>query len=115
MAFAQAPQAAALLRALEPLAALRRAAAPLPPLVLASASPFRLAVLEAAGVTPAAVVKPDIDEKAIRRDTPRELVQALAHAKADAALAKVGTALAGRQTQQVMKGCHHARLRRGLV
>ncbi|KAF8060496.1 Eefsec [Scenedesmus sp. PABB004] len=32
------------------------------------------------------VVKPDIDEKAIRRDEPRELVLALAHAKADAVL-----------------------------
>jgi hypothetical protein len=35
------------------------------------------------------VIKADIDEKAIRHDTPRDLVLALAHAKADAIIAQL--------------------------
>jgi septum formation protein len=35
------------------------------------------------------VLKADIDEKAIRHDSPRDLVLALAHAKADALLQKL--------------------------
>ncbi|WIA15030.1 hypothetical protein OEZ85_001731 [Tetradesmus obliquus] len=38
------------------------------------------------------VLKADIDEKAIRHDTPRDLVLALAHAKADALLQKLAVA-----------------------
>jgi len=35
------------------------------------------------------IVSPDIDEKAIRRDDPRELVEAIAQAKMDAVLQKI--------------------------
>ena len=35
------------------------------------------------------VMIPDIDEKTIRLDNPRELVMAIAHAKTDALLAKI--------------------------
>ncbi len=38
---------------------------------------------------PFEIVRPDIDEKAIRRDTPEELVMAIAQAKMDAVLAKI--------------------------
>jgi septum formation protein len=41
------------------------------------------------------VLKADIDEKAIRHDSPRDLVLALAHAKADALLQKLAAADSG--------------------
>jgi septum formation protein len=53
--------------------------------VLGSGSPARLATLQAAGLSPEVVV-PGIDEDAIRADTVRELVEALAEAKARAVL-----------------------------
>ncbi len=40
------------------------------------------------------VARADIDEKALRRDSPRELVLALAHAKADALLPRLAGAAA---------------------
>jgi septum formation protein len=55
-----------------------------PTLVLASASPRRLALLAQIGIVPDRVVSPDIDESVLRDETPRHHAQRLARAKADA-------------------------------
>src|SRR5579875_2902355 len=57
--------------------------------VLASASPARLATLRSACVEPEVVVS-GVDESAITADSPRELVQLLARAKASAVRDMVG-------------------------
>ena len=51
-------------------------------LVLASASPRRLALLAQLGVAPARVVSPDIDETPLKAEAPRAYVQRIAAAKA---------------------------------
>ena len=56
-----------------------------PRLVLASASPRRLALLAQIGVTPDAVVATGIDETPLPAELPRLAAQRLARAKADAA------------------------------
>jgi len=56
-----------------------------PPLVLASASPRRLALLAQIGITPDRVVSTDIDERVQRGELPRAHAERLARAKADAA------------------------------
>lgn len=56
-------------------------------LVLASASPRRLALLAQIGITPDAVVATDIDETPLKGETPRLLAARLARAKAQAARA----------------------------
>jgi septum formation protein len=53
-------------------------------LVLASASPRRLALLAQIGVTPDAVIATDIDETPLPKETPRALALRLACAKAKA-------------------------------
>lgn len=53
-------------------------------LVLASASPRRLALLAQIGVTPARVVSPDIDETPLQGEAPRAYVARIAAAKAAA-------------------------------
>jgi septum formation protein len=58
-------------------------------LVLASASPRRLALLAQIGITPDCVVSPDIDEAPLRDELPRQCAQRLARAKA------VGCAVTG--------------------
>lgn len=58
-----------------------------PRLVLASASPRRLALLAQIGVVPAAVIATDIDEAPRKGELPRHAVQRLAQAKAAAAAA----------------------------
>ena len=55
-----------------------------PTLVLASASPRRLALLAQIGIVPDRVVSPDIDETPSRDESPRNHAQRLARAKADA-------------------------------
>ena len=55
-----------------------------PRLVLASASPRRLALLAQIGIIPDAVLAPDIDETPHDGETPRELALRLAQAKARA-------------------------------
>ena len=58
-----------------------------PRLVLASASPRRLALLAQIGVTPDEVIATDIDETPLKHETPRVLALRLACAKAEAAQA----------------------------
>jgi septum formation protein len=52
-----------------------------PPLILASASPRRLALLAQIGITPDRVTQPDIDETPRRDETPRGLAERLAALK----------------------------------
>ena len=59
-----------------------------PRLVLASASPRRLALLAQIGVEPDAVIPADIEETPHRSETPRALVQRLAQFYADRTLTK---------------------------
>ena len=58
-----------------------------PTLVLASASPRRLALLAQIGIVPDRVVSPDIDETPLRDELPRSHAQRLARAKAAAVAA----------------------------
>ncbi len=73
-------------------------------LVLASASPARLAVLRAAGIDPVVRVSA-VDEDALARElpgaTPAQLVTALAQAKADAVAADIGA----EDPDMVIVGC----------
>ena len=68
-----------------------------PPLILASASPRRLALLAQIGITPDQTVSPEIDEAPHRGELPRALAIRLARAKA-AAVAAGGTAVLGADT-----------------
>jgi septum formation protein len=65
-----------------------------PPLVLASSSPRRLALLRQAGVEPDGVVAPDADETPHPRELPPALAQRLAAAKAEAVAASGAYVLA---------------------
>lgn len=56
-----------------------------PSLVLASASPRRLALLEQAGIRPDALLPTDIDETPKKNERPRDLARRLAREKAEAA------------------------------
>jgi len=53
-------------------------------LILASASPRRLALLAQIGVTPDEIVAADVDETPLKKETPRALALRLARAKAQA-------------------------------
>ena len=55
-----------------------------PSLILASASPRRLALLAQIGIVPDRVLAPDIDETPVRDEAPRAYVTRLARAKAAA-------------------------------
>jgi septum formation protein len=61
-------------------------------LVLASASPARLALLRSAGLDPKVIVS-GVDESSFSAGTPAELVAVLAQAKASAVAARVGRGL----------------------
>jgi septum formation protein len=63
-------------------------------LVLASASPRRLALLAQIGITPDEVVAADIDETPLKGETPRLLALRLARAKAEAVQADNAVVLA---------------------
>lgn len=63
-------------------------------LVLASASPRRLALLAQIGVTPDDVVAADIDETPLKGEPPRRLALRLARRKAEAVQAEGATVLA---------------------
>lgn len=58
-----------------------------PKLVLASASPRRLALLEQVGVIVDSLLPTDIDETPTKNERPRDLARRLAHEKAEAAFA----------------------------
>ncbi len=58
-----------------------------PRLILASASPRRLALLEQAGIRPDALLPTDRDETPLKNERPRDLARRLAREKAEAALA----------------------------
>ncbi len=66
---------------------LRAATAEAPRLVLASASPRRLALLQQVGIEPHALLPADVDETPERGEQPRVLAARLAATKAEAALA----------------------------
>jgi len=57
-----------------------------PKLVLASASPRRLQLLEQAGIAPDALRPASVDESVAKGEVPRHIVRRLARAKAEAAL-----------------------------
>ncbi|MGQ0533465.1 MAG: Maf family nucleotide pyrophosphatase [Caulobacteraceae bacterium] len=63
-------------------------------LVLASASPRRLALLAQIGITPDEVIAADIDETPLKKETPRNLALRLARAKAEAVKADDAIVLA---------------------
>ena len=65
-----------------------------PQLVLASASPRRLALLAQIGIVPDQVIAADIDEAPLKGETPRLLALRLARAKAEAAKVKGAIVLA---------------------
>ncbi len=65
-----------------------------PTLVLASASPRRLALLAQIGIVPDRVIAPDIDETPLRDELPRHYAQRLARAKAAAVDAPASFVLA---------------------
>ena len=65
-----------------------------PTLVLASASPRRLALLAQIGIVPDRVIPTDIDETPLRDELPRQYARRLAHAKADAVAASGAYVLA---------------------
>ena len=65
-----------------------------PRLVLASASPRRLALLAQIGVTPDEVIAAEVDETPLKGETPRLLTLRLAHAKAEAVKADGAVVLA---------------------
>eukprot|EP00270_Netrium_digitus_P017447 TRINITY_DN63_c0_g1_i2.p1 TRINITY_DN63_c0_g1~~TRINITY_DN63_c0_g1_i2.p1 ORF type:complete len:220 (-),score=33.30 TRINITY_DN63_c0_g1_i2:788-1447(-) len=60
----------------------------LPRIILGSSSRTRMQILTEMGIS-FEIQKADIDEKAIRREKPEDLVMALAHAKADAIITKL--------------------------
>ncbi len=61
-----------------------------PPLILASASPRRLALLDQIGITPARVVPADIDESVHAKELPRAHAERIAKEKAQAARKRLG-------------------------
>jgi len=63
---------------------------PGPPLVLASSSPRRLALLRQAGIEPARLESPQIDEAPAPRELARDHALRLAHAKNAAVAARLG-------------------------
>lgn len=63
-------------------------------LVLASASPRRLALLAQIGITPDEVIAADVNETPLKKETPRNLALRLARAKAQAVKAEDAIVLA---------------------
>lgn len=65
----------------------------MPRLILASASPRRLELLARIGITPDAILPPDIDESVPKGELPRAHAQRLAREKAEVVAARNGDAL----------------------
>src|SRR5260370_27559607 len=77
-------------RAASPIVSNRRSATPVAaakalPLVLASASPRRAHLLAQAGIVPARILAPEIDETPLKQELPRAYVLRLAPLKSHAA------------------------------
>ncbi len=70
-----------------------------PMLVLASASPRRLALLEQAGLKPDALLPADLDESPLKGERPRDLARRLAREKAQAACE-------GAKARADLEGCY---------
>ncbi len=66
---------------------------PVVPLILASASPRRAALLAQAGIVPARIVAPEIDETPKKAELPRLYALRMAMAKAEAVAKREGEAL----------------------
>lgn len=86
-------------------------------LVLASASPRRLALLAQIGITPDEVIAADIDETPLKDETPRNLAARLARQKAEAVVAADAIVLAadtvvavGRRVLPKAESEHDARM-----
>jgi septum formation protein len=62
-----------------------------PPLILASSSPRRLALLRQAGIEPTRLETPEVDEAPLPREQPRAHALRLAHAKNASAVARLGS------------------------
>jgi septum formation protein len=62
------------------------------PLILASASPRRLALLKQIGVTPDEIIPADIDETPSKGELPKDYVQRVAREKAEAIASKASAA-----------------------
>jgi septum formation protein len=75
-----------------------------PRLILASASPARLATLQRAGLAPEVEVS-GLDEESIRADSAAELVAALARAKAEAVADRRSAASGETGLDEVVIGC----------
>src|ERR1700682_407982 len=76
-------------RAASPIVSNRRSATPVAaakalPLVLASASPRRVSLLAQAGIVPARIVAPEIDETPLKQELPRLYVLRMATLKCEA-------------------------------
>jgi septum formation protein len=56
-----------------------------PKLILASASPRRLALLQQAGIEPDALLPADVDETPLKNESPKDLAKRLSRAKAEVA------------------------------
>ena len=69
------------------------AAGPSLPLILASASPRREALLKQAGIAPSRILAPDVDETPRRNELPRAYAMRMAIAKAEAVAAREPRAL----------------------
>lgn len=62
----------------------------LSPLILASSSPRRLALLRQLGIEPARILPPEVDETALQTEQPRDYALRIAVAKRDSVLARLG-------------------------
>lgn len=81
-------------------------------IILGSGSATRRAILSGMGID-YVIEKPDIDEKAIRFDDPKELVEALARAKAKAVVEKL--AGKGRGARRLLVTCDQVVVHRGMI
>jgi septum formation protein len=91
-----------------------------PPLLLASASPRRLALLQQAGIVPDAIVPAEIDESPLPRELPAAYAKRIAAAKAEkAAMLHTGAFILRRRRQadtaEGRNGAGGARLPRIIV
>src|SRR5229473_5738290 len=90
-------------RAASPIVSNRRSATPVAaakalPLVLASASPRRAALLAQAGIVPARIVAPEIDETPLKQELPRDYVLRMALLKCQAVAKEDGALILAADT-----------------